>query len=342
MNENGVKEGDETVTATIDWAKHPTITTYTGPASGTFSDPVQLSGTLTDALASAPLSGQTLNLSVGTDNCNDVTDALGIAECSVVLTQVPGAYIATASFAGTSQYDASTDSASFVIKKETTILTYTGPTLIANGLPITLSGVLTEDDGPFVQGRTVNFVLGSGGSAQTCSGVTNASGLASCTIALVNQPLGPGTVSDSFAGDAFYLRKAHRPTRSCSNGPSGNFVISNGNSGVGVKASFVRSQWESANSVSGGNAPPAFKGFAGIPAGPTTCGGRFNASPGNSTPPPDSVPSFTPMLVTSSVIKNGDTIMGTKPSIVVVQTNPGYGPAPGHAGTAQVVAVLCP
>ena len=102
------------------------------------------------------------------------------------------------------------------------------------------------------------------------------------------------------------------------------------------------SQWDSANSVSGGGAPPAFKGFAGIPAGPTTCGGRFNASPGNSTPPPDSVPSFTPMLVTSSVIKNGNTIMGTKPSIVVVQTNPGYGPAPGHEGTAQVVAVLCP
>jgi hypothetical protein len=268
---------------------------------------------------------------------------LGIAECSVVLTQVPGAYIATASFAGTSQYDASTDSASFVIKKETTVLTYTGPTLIANGLPITLIGVLTEDDGPFVQGRTVNFVLGTGGSAQTCSGVTNASGLASCVIALVNQPLGPGTVSASFAGDAFYLPSSDSATTIVFQWTTGgNFVIGNGNSGLGVTATFWSSQWDSANSLSGGDAPSAFIGFAGIPAGPTTCGGTFNALPGNSTPPPDSVPSFTAMLVTSSVVKNGNTITGTKPSIVVVQTNPGYGPSPGHAGTAQVVAVLCP
>ena len=344
LNENGVKEGDETTTATINWTKHPTTTIYTGPASGTYSDPVQLSGTLMDALANAALPGMTLNLSVGTDSCSDITDAFGIGECSVVLTQVPGAfYFAVASFAGTSQYDASTDSAPFEIKKETTVLTYTGPTLIANSLPITLTAVLTEDDGPFVQGRTVSFVLGSGGSAQTCSGVTNASGVASCVIAIVNQPLGPGTVSAAFAGDAFYLpSSASAATIVFQWTEGGNFVIGDGNSGIGLTATFWGAQWNSANVVSGGTAPSAFKGFAGTPAGPTTCGGTFSAHPGNSTPPPDTVPSFTPMLVTDSVEKNGNTITGTKPSIVVVQTNAGYGPAPGHAGTARVVAVLCP
>jgi hypothetical protein len=53
------------------------------------------------------------------------------------------------------------------------------------------------------------------------------------------------------------------------------------------------------------------------------------------------VPSYTAMLVTSSVTKSGSTISGTKPSLVIVRTDAGYQPSPGHAGTGQVVAVLC-
>ena len=153
----------------------------------------------------------------------------------------------------------------------------------------------------------------------------------------------PGSVSDSFAGDAFYLpSSASASTIVFQWTTGGNFVIGDGNSGVGMTSTFWSAQWRSANVVSGGTAPSAFKGFAGSPDGPTTCGGTFSARPGNSTPPPESVPSFTPMLVTSSVEKVGNTITGSKPSIVVVQTNAGYGPAPGHTGTAQVIAVLCP
>jgi hypothetical protein len=40
-------------------------------------------------------------------------------------------------------------------------------------------------------------------------------------------------------------------------------------------------------------------------------------------------------------MKSGSTIIGTKPSLVIVRTNAGYQPSPGHAGTGQVVAVLC-
>lgn len=343
LDEDGVKEGGETVTATILWTKHPTTTIYTGPASGTYSDAVLLSGTLLDALTNAALPGQTLTFAVGTDTCSDLTDGFGIAECSAVLTQIPGPYTATATFAGSSQYESSSDSAAFEIQKETTVLTYTGPTLIANTLPITLSGVLTEDDGPFVQGRTVDFVLGSGGSAQTCSGVTNASGEASCVIALVNQPLGPGTVSASFAGDAFYLPSSASATTIVFQWTTGgNFVIGDGSDAVGSTATFWSSDWNVLNSVSGGTAPSGFKGFSRNPAGPTTCGGTFSTRAGNSPPPSSAVPAYTALLVTALVTKDGDTITGTKPSIVVVQTNPGYDPAPGHPGTAQVLAVLCP
>jgi hypothetical protein len=47
------------------------------------------------------------------------------------------------------------------------------------------------------------------------------------------------------------------------------------------------------------------------------------------------------VIVASSVQKNGSTISGNITKIVIVRTNPGYGPSPGQAGTGTVVAVIC-
>jgi hypothetical protein len=47
------------------------------------------------------------------------------------------------------------------------------------------------------------------------------------------------------------------------------------------------------------------------------------------------------VISTGSTVKNGAQISGTTPHIVVVQTNPGYAPDPGHAGTGVVVAQAC-
>jgi hypothetical protein len=46
-------------------------------------------------------------------------------------------------------------------------------------------------------------------------------------------------------------------------------------------------------------------------------------------------------LVTSHVTKTGAKVSGDISEIVVVQTNPGYQPSVGHAGTGTVVAVVC-
>ena len=48
------------------------------------------------------------------------------------------------------------------------------------------------------------------------------------------------------------------------------------------------------------------------------------------------------VIVSSSVTKKGSAISGNVRKLVVVKTNPGYGPNPGHAGTGTVVAVICP
>jgi hypothetical protein len=47
------------------------------------------------------------------------------------------------------------------------------------------------------------------------------------------------------------------------------------------------------------------------------------------------------VIVASSITNSGSTISGNTLHIVVVQTNSGYEPNPGHAGTGTVVAQVC-
>jgi hypothetical protein len=47
------------------------------------------------------------------------------------------------------------------------------------------------------------------------------------------------------------------------------------------------------------------------------------------------------IIVSSHITKSGNTISGDIEHIVVVQTNPGYEPNPGHAGTGTVVSQVC-
>jgi len=54
------------------------------------------------------------------------------------------------------------------------------------------------------------------------------------------------------------------------------------------------------------------------------------------------VPQYITVLVASSVTKSGSVISGNITRMVVVKTEPGYGPAPGKAGTGTVVSVVCP
>jgi hypothetical protein len=123
----------------------------------------------------------------------------------------------------------------------------------------------------------------------------------------------------------------------------GSFVIGdNGTHSWSVNTvTFWGAQWAKDNSLSGGKAPNSFKGFAENPTTPT-CGAVWSADPGNSTPPPAGpLPDFMAVIVTSSADQSGSTISGNIVHIVIVKTNPGYEPNPGHAGTGTVVAVVC-
>jgi len=111
---------------------------------------------------------------------------------------------------------------------------------------------------------------------------------------------------------------------------------------MGAKVTFWSAQWSKLNHLSGGPAPASFKGFAAtLSAEPPKCGITWTTGPGNSSKPPATVPAYMGVLVSSKVTKSGPKISGDAKSIVVVKTDPGYAPNPGHAGTGTVLAVFC-
>ena len=95
--------------------------------------------------------------------------------------------------------------------------------------------------------------------------------------------------------------------------------------------------------MSGGTAPASFKGFANCTnPNPPACGGTWQSDPGNSSGPPESVPADITVIVSSLITKSGPIISGDVPEMVIVHTDPGYEPNPGHEGTGTVTAVVCP
>lgn len=109
---------------------------------------------------------------------------------------------------------------------------------------------------------------------------------------------------------------------------------------VGESETFWGAQWWKLNSLSGGTGPAAFKGFEDSTA-PPMCGQTWTTDPGNSTPPPASIPPYMAIIVSSHITKSGSTISGDILHVVIVKTDPGYQGNPGHAGTGTIVAVVC-
>jgi hypothetical protein len=320
-----------------------TTLTYNGDTTADFHDTAVLSATLTRTDNGAPIAGKNVTFSMGLEGCSQTTDASGKAACTIIPQEPASSPGVSADFVGDSDYLASSQSAPFVVTKEETTTVYTGPTVIAQGSPVALSGQLLEDGVTPIAGRVLTLKLGSGTGSQECTtAATDAAGNGSCTIASVSTAQGPEPVSASFAGDPFYLPSSDTskqvivfafPSR-------GIFVL--GDRSASGASTFWGAQWAKSNSLSGGGAPSAFKGFAdSTQTTPPSCATTFSSSPGNSSSPVDSLPAYMGTAVTSQVTKHGNDIGGVITHIVVVVTDPGYAADPGHAGTGTVIATYC-
>ena len=295
-----------------------------------------------------PLPGKSVTFVLGSGGCaptcTATSDGSGNATCSLTPNQPAGPLTLAASFAGDGFYVPASTSTTFTVTKEEDTLSFTSTsaTVIPVGHSATLSAILKEDGVTPISGRTVSITLGTGGSAQTCSGTTDATGTASCSIATVTQPLGPNTVTANFAGDPFYLPSTvTEPVILFAFLAQGSMIVGNLDTATGMSVEFWGAQWAKINSLSGGPAPNSFKGFA--ETAPQACGGGWSSDPGNSSGPPPSgaIPSYMGVIASSSIGQSGSLIAGDVPAIIVVKTNSGYAPNPGHAGTGTVVALYC-
>jgi len=296
--------------------------------------PGPVTTTLTATLLSdgIPVANQPVSLALDSEPCGPViTNNVGVATCDVdsLLGQTTAQL--TASFSGNVDYTLSGFSAPVTLQIATTTTVGTGP--ILSGATVTLTGTLFAGTTP-LGGRTLHLSVGS----LTCDALTNAAGVATCTVTGTT-PLGPATTRAVFDGFGVYLSSNATSTTALlyafANG--GAFVVGD-NSAAGA-VTFWGAKWSNLNGVSGG-APDAFKGFALV--APTTCGTRWTTGPGNSPDPPvGPLPTYMAVLVTSSVTKSGSSISGTTSHIVIVKTDAGYKNDPGHAGTGTVVATVC-
>ena len=123
-------------------------------------------------------------------------------------------------------------------------------------------------------------------------------------------------------------------------GKGGNFVIGNLDDVIGKSVTFWSHSWWMENELSGGQAPPSFKGFDDEgyedENSPAECGKEWTTDPGNSSMPPEGpLPTYLYVIVSSEVTKSGSAITGNTVAVVLVKTNPGYGPVPAMSGRAR-------
>lgn len=227
----------------------------------------------------------------------------------------------------------------FIVKVPTKI-TVSAPEFIAKGGSVTISGVLSADTNIYLENQNVTFSVGSGTARQSCMATTDINGLASCTINNVNQPLGPNLpVKADFSGDPNYAPSSNQTTAlvfaySAPNG--GAFVVGDGNANVGQSVTFWGSQWASKNTLTGGTAPQAFKGFAiRSSTTPASCGATWISSPGASSHPPSVIPEYMAVIAAGWIKEVGPQISGNTSKIVIVRKDP------GSSKTGTIVGVLC-
>jgi hypothetical protein len=193
---------------------------------------------------------------------------------------------------------------------------------------------------------TINWGDGTTGSGIVAAGAGAFTVSGSHTFA--TSALGPQTITVTVCDAGGSCATATSQALVFTYTTGGSFVVGDssagtlaaGSIGTGNAVAFWGAQWAASNTLTGGGAPSAFKGFSNNPITPA-CATSWSTAPGNSTPPPAAVPTYTAMIVASSINSAGPQFTGDSVHIVIVSTDPGYAPNPGHMGTGVIVGVLC-
>ena len=207
----------------------------------------------------------------------------------------------------------------------------------------TVTASFTNSCGQPLSNVQVDFSIASGPNAgMTHSGVTDANGQTSFTYSssqVGTDTLG-ATITNLVGSIASNSVTASWTVNFAPGG--GAFVIGDLENIQGAGVYWWGAQWWKNDHLSTGLAPASFKGYENGNASPW-CGQTWTARPGNSSPPPKAVAAESEMavIVSSTISKSGPTMSGDIVAIVLVRTNAGYGPNPGHPGTGTILSTIC-
>ncbi|MFJ5992758.1 choice-of-anchor P family protein [Lentzea sp. NPDC092896] len=181
---------------TISYLVESTTITYTGPTSGFTGDPVTLSARLTTATGPVPEAQLVFRLNAD-ETCVGTTDTDGRATCSITPAESAGTYPLAVGYGGDVTHQPSSTEVQFAVTRKPTTLTYTGALTGDFHDPATTSARLTlTGPGTPVASQPVEFKLNN---AETCTGTTNADGVASCSLT-PGEPAGTYQLTAAFAG----------------------------------------------------------------------------------------------------------------------------------------------
>jgi hypothetical protein len=176
-----------------------------------------------------------------------------------------------------------------------------------------------------LEGHAVSFEIGT----STCSATTDGSGLATCTLKPAGLALGHAMLTVRFEGDALYAPASTQAPVVVYGVPAkGAFAV--GDLSASGTVTFWSPSWWLANRLSGGSAPPSFKGFV------ETAGARWTTSPGFGEAPA-TAPEWMGVVVTTTVTKDGSTITGDTARWLVLHVD-AYDPALIGRGTVVAEA----
>ncbi|MCA1831744.1 MAG: hypothetical protein LC750_03225 [Actinobacteria bacterium] len=172
---------------------------YSGDTEGFGLETAAVSATLTDTSHGVPLQARTVTFTLGSQSATATTDENGLAATTIDLSDTPGNYTVSASYAGEDGFADRSGSAPFTIHKRPTSTVYLGDASGKwNDLANLRASVTDVRKGLPAAGASVTFTLGSGSATTT----TDALGIAAAPLLLGDVPA-DYTVSAS-AGDALY------------------------------------------------------------------------------------------------------------------------------------------
>jgi hypothetical protein len=204
----------------------------------------------------------------------------------------------------------------------------------------TVTATFTNSCGQPLSDTLVQFTTTAGPNAGlTGSGITDANGNATFTYSSTRT--GTDTLRASVSNLAGNILSNTVTVTWIMFAPGGGaFVIGDLENSNGAHVLFWGAQWWKKDHMTGGLSPASFKGFENGNRSPW-CGQTWTTRPGNSSKPPSTIPAVMAVIVSSHITKSGPTISGNIVEIVLVRTDRGYGPNPGHAGTGTIIARVC-